>query len=183
MTGMGKVKPVEVAGNPWRKERMMNMRNLRMKRRWNRPMDHLGRFLKKQGESPDDSRNSSKKTDKSPNDGQKASKKGEQKRSESTAKEKSRQSPGESGTLKRKADGTSKGSAKNPKKESRGKGVEKQKDLSKVKEGDVMAKPKKSSTSKKMDDEPQQGRGDSREPPDTSLTCDEILDGPEKCVH
>ena len=46
MTGIGKVKPVEVAGNPWRKESMMNMRNLRMKRRGNRPMDHLGRFLK-----------------------------------------------------------------------------------------------------------------------------------------
>ena len=46
MTGIGKVKPVEVAGNPWRKESMMNMRNLRMKRRWNRLMDQLGRFLK-----------------------------------------------------------------------------------------------------------------------------------------
>ena len=111
---------------------------------------------KKQGKSPDDGRNSSKKSDKSPNDGQKASKKGEQKRSESTVKEKSRQSPGESGTLKRKADGTSKGSAKSPKKELRGKGVKKQKDVSKVNEGDVMAKPKKSSPSKKMDDKPQQ---------------------------
>ena len=46
-----------------------------------------------------------------------------------------------------------------------------------------MAKPKKSSPSKKMDDKPQQRRGDSLEPPDTSLTCHEILDGAEKYVH
>ena len=140
--------------------------------------------LKKNDKSLNEGQNGSRNSDKSPNDGQDSSKKNDQKSSGSSVKgKKSKQLHRESGTLKKKTDDTSIGTTKSKKNESKGKQSEKEKDVSKVKEGDVMMASKKSNTHKRVDDEPQQAQGDSLEPPDTSSTCDDILDRAERCVH